>query len=347
MQQLLSGERSLDDEDLQMVFLDWMESEEYNHFRNIDTGEDAYALSSKRGNQCYALRKADQRKEIESALGRQELYLPIKGVKNRFKTRALLITVTYDPRGMDKEHAWASLRSVPVPGVIHVYNVINSLDANLSDILGTHGKIVVKEAQLSGYPAPHMLLILDDYVEVEKVGVGRNASYRICDEHTLQRLGKDEPMRKLSKEDCREAIRLNPVWKYGFIDIEGIVPNKRFHNRKNAAAYLYKYLTKTLGGSTSSIGGYRTFKDIKDDSERIAFWTHIGNKCFRTRDITIGAGFKKRLGMIKISKTPAKSCWIRIRTLMKSELMDHKAQESEVNIQRFKDLMKQQSMVTQ
>ena len=36
------------------------------------------------------------------------------------------------------------------------------------------------------------------------------------------------------------------IWKYGFIDVQGVVKGCRFKNRKDAVSYAYKYLTKSL-----------------------------------------------------------------------------------------------------
>jgi hypothetical protein len=44
-----------------------------------------------------------------------------------------------------------------VEGLDYVYNVINKLNANISKIFGKHGTLTSKEAQSSGYPAPHMI----------------------------------------------------------------------------------------------------------------------------------------------------------------------------------------------
>lgn len=44
---LLKGEMSLDDTLLQAILLDWIESEDYNKFLNLETGEFIYAKSAK------------------------------------------------------------------------------------------------------------------------------------------------------------------------------------------------------------------------------------------------------------------------------------------------------------
>jgi hypothetical protein len=65
---LVEHRRSLDDPKLQEIFLDWIESEDYNKFINLETGEIIYAQSAKRGNVVYATRKTKNRDRVKDAL---------------------------------------------------------------------------------------------------------------------------------------------------------------------------------------------------------------------------------------------------------------------------------------
>ncbi|MBR4244800.1 MAG: hypothetical protein IKQ14_05380, partial [Candidatus Methanomethylophilaceae archaeon] len=49
--------------------------------------------------------------------------------------------------------------------------------------------------------------------------------------------------------------------------------------------------------------------------KRTMLFTHLGNKCFRTRDISFGKGFKDRIGLLPDQKSDEPSPWKRIRTL--------------------------------
>ena len=57
MLDLVDGRKSLRDVQLQSEFLDWIETPDYNKFRNLETNEVVYAQVAKRGNVAYAARK--------------------------------------------------------------------------------------------------------------------------------------------------------------------------------------------------------------------------------------------------------------------------------------------------
>ena len=340
MKDLISGRTSLKDPDLQSNLLDWMSCKEYNHFRNKESGEDHYALSSKRGNRVYAAKKNDQRKALQKALDGKEFDFPVKHSRTRRMTRMLFVTVNFDREQFTMEEAWASLRSTGIDGFGYRYGVINSLEANLRSIFGPHGKLVAKEAQEGGYPAPHMILVLDSPVEVELVGRGSDASWRLRDERILRRIGKDPALRSLSFRDYRSAIRLNPIWKHGFIDFEGIVKGDVFRHKKDAISYPFKYLVKSLTDDSSmSIEDLVCIDDTDSKALKTALYTHLCNKCFRMRDISFGAGFKKRIEYIQ-SEKPETSSWVRIRTLLESEYLDrmyHDIHRSDSDLETKRD----------
>ncbi len=54
---------------------------------------------------------------------------------------------------------------------------------------------------------------------------------------------------------------------------------------------------------------------MKNKDMRTILFTHLGNKCFRTRDVSFGKGFKDRIGMLPEEKSEGPSQWKRIRTL--------------------------------
>ena len=157
----------------------------------------------------------------------------------------------------------------------------------------------VKEAQEDGYPAPHMIVFLDCPVTI-KLHKGRyGQSWRIVDPRILRRIGKDPALRRLSRKNHVDAIRLNPIWKYGFIDIQGIVKGDRFRNRRDAVSYAYKYLTKSLvddhGRELESLD---SISSCCTKSLRISLWGHLANKSFGLRDITYGKKVKEFLEML-------------------------------------------------
>lgn len=298
---LITGTVSIHDSWLQGTFLDYVEKQVRSEFYNNETHEFYYAPVAKRGNMYYAVRKATLCDEIFEAMSGIIFDEPVPGFRNLRWTRLLFVTLTFDQKQFTPEEAWAALKSTRPEDMDNIYNVINGFAANISKIFGTNGKLVSKEAQANGYPAPHLLIVLDEPVLVRRKKVkGDLSKWYIEDPEFLKRLGKDEESRKLSRTDHQAAIESNPVWKYGFFDIEGVVSNQKFGGRKNVCAYLFKYMAKCITKdhchSTSSL---RTIDECKDHNLLVALYTHLCNKCFRNRDITYGKGFKTRIGLLK------------------------------------------------
>jgi len=324
MSKLVNGEITMTDDSLQNDLLTWMRDEDYNVFKNLQTGEEIYALSCKRGNKVYATRKTQQKNQILDALDGKEFDHIMKGFPNRRWTRLLMITVSFDRDQFTMEEAWAALRSNPIEGCESRYNLINRLDANLRKVFGPHGKLLCKEAQQDGYPAPHMIIVLDEPVMVEHHRGRNGESWRLCDPRLLRRIGKDTMARKLAFKDPKKLIRINPLWKHGFIDIQGIVKGSRFKHKKDAISYPFKYLTKCLTEESSSLIESRdSINEVKDKGLRTTLFTHFGNKCFRTRDISYGKGFRDRIGMLpSISKKSNE--WKRLRSVPGGVIELHK-----------------------
>jgi len=314
---LVRGKRSLSDPTLQAILLDWIESEDYNKFMDLETGEVVYAQSAKRGNKVYATRKTKKRDLIKSALDDRIFDYPVPGFRNRRRTRLLLVTVNFDRSKFTAEEAWAALRSTKIEDLDCEFNVLNRLNANFRKIFGPHGTLISKEAQSSGYPAPHIILLLDDPVTVERhVGKGGKVTWRLVEERILNRIGKGPLMRKLSKTDYRKAIDMNPIWRHGFIDFEGIVKEERGKSGRDTVTYAFKYIVKCLTeDGSSSIKGIRDINSVDNPKVRTMLFTHMGNKCFRTRDVSFGKGFKDRIGLLPEAKKDSQSKWKRIRTI--------------------------------
>lgn len=314
---LVQGRRSISDPRLQATLLDWIESAQYNKFLDPESGAVVYAQTAKRGNAVYATRKAKKRDALKTALDGKVFDEPVKGFRNRRWTRLLLCTVNFDRSKFSAEQAWAALRSTPIEDLDYTYNVINRLNANISKIFGKHGTLTSKEAQSSGYPAPHLIFILDDPVMVERhIGKDGHVSWRICDQRILNRIGKGPLMRKLARENYRAAIDMNPIWKHGFIDFEGIVSEEGSRSSRDAVTYPFKYLVKCLTeDGSNSIKNVLDINSVKDKDRRTMLFTHLGNKCFRTRDVSFGKGFKDRIGMLPEEKFSGTTKWKRVRTL--------------------------------
>ena len=342
---LVNHRKSLSDSDLQAILLDWIESEDHNEFIDTETGEKIFALSAKRGNVVYATRKTKKRDTIRNALDDKIFDFPIPGFRNRRRTRLLFVTVNFDRSKFTAEEAWMALRSTQIEGVDCEYNVLNRLNANFRKIFGPHGTLISKEAQSSGYPAPHIILLLDEPVTVERhVGKDGKVTWRILEDRILNRIGKGSQMRRLSRSDYRKAIAMNPIWRHGFIDFEGIVREERGKSGKDTVTYAFKYIVKCLtDGSRNSISGIPDINSVKDPKLRTMLFTHLGNKCFRTRDISFGKGFKDRIGLLPEAKKEDGPKWKRVRTVADYEYGFISAVREQRSILRFKQIMAEQN----
>ena len=54
---------------------------------------------------------------------------------------------------------------------------------------------------------------------------------------------------------------------------------------------------------------------VKDKGMRTMLFTHMGNKCFRTRYVSFGKGFKDRIGLLPEPMTKEASPWKRVKTI--------------------------------
>ncbi len=151
-------------------------------------------------------------------------------------------------------------------------------------------------------------------------GKGGSVSWRLCDPRILNRIGKGPLMRRLCRTDYRKAISMNPIWKHGFIDFEGIVKGDGSKSGRDTVSYAFKYLVKCLTeDGKSSIKDLPDISSVKDKGLRTMLFTHLGNKCFRTRDVSFGKGFKDRIGLLPEPTTEEKSPWKRVKTITELE----------------------------
>lgn len=99
--------------------------------------------------------------------------------------------------------------------------MLNKFGANISSIFGPNGKLTCKEADSSGYPAPHVIIILDRPVLVKRHNdKDGTISWRLTNDHVLRRVGKDERSRRRSRDDVEVATQENPIWTHGLMDIK-------------------------------------------------------------------------------------------------------------------------------
>ena len=327
---LILGNRALRDDDIQRELLDWIMTDEVNVFRNRQNDQLVYALAAKRGNRAYAAKKGEILNQVIEAVSKHEFDMSVPGLRDsRFRlTKLLMVTLTFSRTRYTAEEAWSLLRSSPLEEIDFECGSLNKFGANISSIFGPNGKLTCKEADGSGYPAPHVIILLDKPVLVKRHNdKDGKISWRLANDHVLKRVGKDEASRKRSRENVEAATLDNPIWSHGTIDIKGIIKNERFGKFSNGFTYVFKYLIKTASiVRYPELADTDTINGLKDKSLRIMMYTHLGNKCFRTRDIVIGKAFKDRAGLLTKQKPcdVSSDCserpepeWKRIRTMPK------------------------------
>jgi len=316
---LVLGKKTMQDEELQKELLDWILTDNKNVFRDKRTDQLIYALASKRGNAAYAAKKGEILNEIIEAVSKNEFDEPVEGLRDtRFRhTKVLLITLTFSRSRYTAEEAWSMLRSNSLDELDFDHGVLNKFGANISSIFGPNGKLTCKEADSKGYPAPHVIVILDKPVLVKRHNdKDGTISWRLANDHILKRVGKDDASRKMSRTDVEASTLANPIWTHGIMDIKGVVKNDRIGRFSNGFTYVFKYLVKTISiKKYPELESKDTISDIDNKSMRTMMFTHLGNKCFRTRDIVFGKAFKDRIGLLPKESTVSESPWERIKTI--------------------------------
>ena len=122
-------------------------------------------------------------------------------------------------------------------------------------------------------------------------------------------------MRSLYSRNHSAAISRNPIWSYSLFDVQGIIKNAGFGRYRNEVTYLFKYLTKCFSGKTSDLISDLDTINEAPEKLRTMLYTHLANKCFRTRDISFGKKFKERVGLLPTGRDSSESPWRLLRTI--------------------------------
>lgn len=115
----------------------------------------------------------------KSALGqsiRSVLDFPVDGLRDsKFRqTQVLSITLTFSHKRFSPEEAWSMLRSTPIEDCSNQCEILNRFGANITSIFDGNGKLTCKEEDSHGFPALHVIVILDHPVLV-KMHIGEDA----------------------------------------------------------------------------------------------------------------------------------------------------------------------------
>ncbi len=248
---LHNGHLKVDQDDLVSAYREWRNEDVVLTFVH-EGGEEIDILGSKRGNGPYARKKRKKMRELESGMEGLVWDYDVQGARRHVmrKTHLLFITLTFD-RSHSIQESWRLCSSRG--------GALNKFSANLAKILGNKATFKAKEAQSSGYAAPHILCIIDRPVTA------------------IQHKGRWI----VQSRDIVERIKR--AWPYGFVDIQASVGGKV--RGRGVMAYMMKYVTKTTSVD------YLEPKHLK-----IAELTHSWNKLFGLRDV-VSKQFMQRLNV--------------------------------------------------
>jgi len=258
---IVAGCHVVKEDDLVKSFFDWHEIESITTMINPQ-GENVTFQAPRRGNYSFARKKKKLMNWIEDGLKGLKLWWPAGGRSVMFYTHILMITLTHkrsgDPR--EKQEAWQNET-----------DEIRKWRSKVARALGVSiASITVKEGTENGFPASHVLLMLDKPVLVFRhVGQKGKITYRLQNNTVLGKLKR--------------------FWPHGFVDVEGVASKS-----EEPIKYVLKYMTKGL--SKNCIDKYR--KEGLDGLKKheITFVkTHSYQKLFRLRPVHISSQFKARL----------------------------------------------------
>jgi hypothetical protein len=228
-----SGVLQVDPTRLYSDFLAWMNDASITQLRDMRTGETVRHLAPKRGNKAHAAKYRKKLTDIEIGLNGLELDRPLgRGRDTLWMCRALLITLTFDHKIISMSDAWRTISKE-----------IAKFKIKLKRVMGFHSilTIAVKEGTTSGYPAPHIMVIMDLPVTCKKrySRFAKKNLYRINNDTLYYGIHDGGPNDKKGMVDC---------WPHGFIDVQGITNGQILDGKEKVspASYLFKYLTKAI-----------------------------------------------------------------------------------------------------
>jgi hypothetical protein len=285
--------------DMSATYVDYLSDNDYVLLRSVETGNIISISQPKRGNLAYARKQRKKLEPIDKAM--QEIkfdYVPPAGFRNGSNiryTKALFFTLLMDKNVYSMQDAWLSLKGSE--------SLQNKFKAYMRKLLSKyHGQVYCyssharKEAQSSGYPHIHMIVLLDHYVRV------RRWKSSIPDKH-----GKyNYTWRIEDKEGI--VIPLKEAWaKYSrgsYCDIQGIVNNNIVDHgcKVSALMYLMKYVTKDV--------------DVRSPK---SVYTHMMLKFFNMRDIFS----KSFLSMLNLAIPPKRHDIIRSELKLVERKIQH------------------------
>ena len=286
---LSAGAVSVDETILYHDFMAWLNDASIITLRDVTTGETVRKLSPKRGNIAYARKYVKRLSGLQAGLEGLSFDEPLSVGRDKYRRcMAFLITVTYDHTKISCQEAWHN-----VSDDLTVFKIM----AKRALGAGMIQSIAVKEGSESGYPAPHIFMIIDRPLTCFKWAGKKShvVTYRLQSRETL--------------------TDLQNAWKRGYIDVQAVVGGQvgdKGHKRK-LCHYLFKYLTKAV--KPDAVNPSPDEPNAVDDFG-LGLKTFAWQKLFRLRPLHISAGFKALVNhavrldtALSESQQPLNSVW--------------------------------------
>lgn len=244
-------------------FENWLNDASIVYIRNVETGEKVRHLAPKRGNKAYAAKYRKRMNELSAALSSCQLDEPFGATGKYRRTKALLVTFTYWDKSMDIQGAWSNVSYDLAKWKIQAKRKLGA------ESIAT---LAIKEGNEAGYPAPHMLILLDRPVIVER------------------HVGKKNKQITWRVNSFPVLDALKDAWKRGFIDVQGICDQKVSDGSKKVSIvrYVFKYLTKAVDVEPSE----EPDNSIRDKYRNIGIKTFAWQKLLMLRPLHISKSFK-------------------------------------------------------
>ena len=315
---VLSGE--IDSDTLLPDLVAYIDTEYYNVFRNLDTGECSASPVSRRGNPQYALRQSRKKSDLSKILRDSSISYDFGG---HTYSHLLFLTLTIDRKimGRDAANLFITTRG---KGISRFFARLEK------HIEGGYSKVLVKESTSSGYPAVHVLLHLDKAVRI--AFHRKSDSYRPdpSDPYTKNLLGK---LKNLSDWNSK-----SPLWGVGFIDVYAFTSDDLgIKGYSNPINYIAKYISKSL-----DIDKVPELRQCKRVSElpikfRTAVWTILNNLIWNSHTWVISRSFKDDMKRIKEKLEKFKGNWLWVGTFHREDprlysLMGYDFKDSSQNL---------------
>ena len=267
--QLNAGTVEVNEAVMYRKFESWYNDASVVSLRDLATGETVRKLSPKRGNPAYAYRQRKRTEQLAEGLRGLSFSEPLQLGRNGYvRSCAFLLTLTYDQKLLSCQEAWHHISDDLAKFKIQLKRAVRC---------GHLQSITVKEGTSSGYPAPHLFVVLDAPLLCFRHSGRKGIAYRLHSQALLE--------------------RVRACWKRGYIDVQAVSDGQVASDSRRLPLtdYLFKYLTKSL----------RALKE--GEPYGTAFKTFAWQKLFRQHFFHLSSGFKCLMNNVRLDTLLSKS----------------------------------------